>query len=203
MELMSLTGSAAAAASWQQPIMCSGANLAMERKLMERYAYIYDSPVASGDDMMMMLEIKKAPDSRIFFLKSTGATVTTQPPRNLNNFIRQRNRWTSKSKNYTDRAVIAVSITVFLASLTILACFVSGFFQFRFLLLAGIFWMAKMLADWPMISSLCRFWKMRRWMYLYIPAQLLYPFYIVYVAIAGNIVSVRWKGRRSSKCLSN
>lgn len=197
LELMSLTGSSAGAASWRQPIMCSGANLAMERNVMERHAYVYDSPIASGDDMMMMLEIKKDRDGRIFYLKSTGATITTPPSPNPNSFIRQRNRWTSKNRAYTDFTVIMVAFTVFMANLAIPACLITGFFQPHFLYLSVILWLAKLLADWPFLNSLCRFWRMKRLMRLFIPAQLLYPFYVVWVGIAGNIVPVRWKGRKS------
>jgi cellulose synthase/poly-beta-1,6-N-acetylglucosamine synthase-like glycosyltransferase len=198
LELMSLTGSSAGAASWRRPVMCSGANLAMERNVMERYAYVYDSPLASGDDMMMMIEMKKAPGGRIFYLKSTGATVTTPPPPDLKSFIRQRNRWTSKSKAYTDFTVIIVGIIVFFANIAILACFITGFFQLRFLCLAAILWLAKMLADLPFLNSLCRFWRMKQLMHIFIPAQLLYPFYAVWVGIAGNIAAVHWKGRKSN-----
>ena len=196
LELMSLTGSAAGSAAWRQPIMCSGANLAMERSAMERHADVYDSPLVSGDDMMMMLEIKKNPAERIFYLKSTGATVSTSPPPDLKSFIRQRNRWTSKSKAYTDPGVIIVALIVFVANLTILTCLVAGFFQFRFLWLAAILWTAKMLADRPFMNALCRFWKMEKLMRIFIPAQLIYPFYIVWVGIAGNIAPVQWKGRK-------
>ncbi|MDR1172606.1 MAG: glycosyltransferase [Bacteroidales bacterium] len=197
LELMSLTGSSAGAASWRQPVMCSGANLVMKRNVMERYAYVYDSPLASGDDMMMMLELKKDPNGRIFYLKSTGATVTTPPPSGLKSFIRQRNRWTSKSKAYADPMVILVAIAVFMANLSLLACCVAAFFHFRFLWLAAILWLAKMVVDWLFLNSLCRFWQMKPLMHIFIPAQLLYPFYVVWVGIAGNITPVRWKGRRS------
>jgi cellulose synthase/poly-beta-1,6-N-acetylglucosamine synthase-like glycosyltransferase len=198
LELMSLTGSSAGAASWRRPVMCSGANLAMERNVMERYAYVYDSPPASGDDMMMMLEIRKDPDSRTFYLKSVGATVTTPPPPDLKSLIRQRNRWTSKSKAYTDFTVIMVAVIVFIANLSILACFIAGFFQPWLLCPAAILWLAKMSADWPFLNSLCRFWRMKRLMRIFIPAQLLYPFYVVWVGIAGNIAPVRWKDRKSN-----
>ena len=197
LELMSLTGSSTGAAAWRQPIMCSGANLAMERSAMERHADVYGSPFASGDDMMMMLAIKKNPEERIFCLKSNGATISTAPPPDLKSFIRQRNRWTSKSKAYTDPGVIMVALIVFVANLTMVACLVVGFFEVRFLWLAAILWSAKMMVDWPFLNALCRFWKTERLMRIFIPAQLFYPFYITLVGIVGNITPVRWKGRKN------
>ena len=197
LELISLTGSTAGSAAWRHPMMCSGANLVVRRSVMQENAHVYDSPVVSGDDMMMMLEIKKKPDGRILFLKSSGATVSTSPPPNLKSFIRQRNRWTSKSKAYTDPGVIIVAMIVFFANLALIACLITGFFRFYFLWIAAVLWIAKILVDWPFMDSLCRFWKMKPLMKVFIPAQLLYPFYVVWVGVAGNIGSVHWKDRKS------
>ncbi len=197
LEMMSLVGSAAATASWKHPVMCNGANLVMERSAMEHYSYVYESHIVSGDDMMMMIEIKKDSPERIMYLKSTGATVETPPPPDLKSFIRQRNRWTSKTSGYTDMEIIVVAIIVFLANLSIVVSLVAGIFCIRFLWLALALWGTKMLVDVPFLYSLTRFWNRKELMRIFLPAQLLYPFYITWVGIAGNMAPVKWKGRKS------
>ncbi len=197
LELMSLTGSSAGAASWGHPVMCSGANLVMERSVMEQYAHIYQSPVTSGDDMMMMLEIKKDMPKRIIYLKSASATVETTPEAGLKNFIRQRNRWTSKSSKYTDPGVITIALIVFLANLSIVSCIFTGLFNIKFLWLAVVLWFTKMLIDFPFLKSLTHFWNRKNLMRVFFPAQILYPFYIVWVGTVGNLAPVKWKDRKS------
>ncbi len=197
LELMSLTGSAAGSAAWKHPVMCGGANLAIERSTAARYAYIYESDIASGDDMMMMLEIKKDSPERIMYLKSMAATVETAPQPDLKSFVRQRNRWTSKSSRYTDKDVIGAALIVFFANLAIVASFVAGIFSGRYLWLAGALWAAKAAVDFLFLHSLARFWNRKELMRIFVPAQILYPFYIVWVGIVGNIAPVKWKNRRS------
>jgi cellulose synthase/poly-beta-1,6-N-acetylglucosamine synthase-like glycosyltransferase len=196
LELASLTGAAAGAAAWRNPVMCSGANLAIELDAMKRYAAVYDSQFASGDDMMMMFEIKKNA-GRIMYLKSTCATVLTFPSPDLKSFVRQRTRWTSKSRAYADTGVIVAALIVFAANISIPVCLAIGLFRLPFLWLAIILWAAKALIDWPFLHSLCRFWKVKSLTRIFIPAQLLYPFYAALTGIAGNIAPVRWKGRKS------
>ncbi len=197
LEMISLTGSAAATTSWEHPIMCSGANLVMEREVMEHHAYIYDNPMVSGDDMMLMMEIKKKYIHRIKYLKSTSATVETSPLPDLKSFIRQRNRWTSKSRGYTDKDVIIVALIVFGANFSIVACLITGFFLTQYLWLALVLWFFKTLVDLPFLKSLTTFWKQKELLRVFLPTQLLYPFYIVWVGIAGNILPVHWKDRKS------
>jgi cellulose synthase/poly-beta-1,6-N-acetylglucosamine synthase-like glycosyltransferase len=197
LEMMSLIGSSAGAASRNRPIMCSGAHLVMERNIMERYAYIYNSNIASGDDMMMLIEIKKETAGRIAYLKSKAAIVETAPQPDWSSFLKQRVRWTSKSSKYSDKSIITVAVIVFLANLSIVTCFIAGLFSTGYLWLAGFLWLLKTLIDFPFLYSLASFWNRKKLMRIFLPAQLLYPFYIVFTAFAGNILPVNWKGRKT------
>ncbi len=201
LEMLSLTGCSAASASWGHPVMCSGANLAIEKDIMLKYAYIYESPIMSGDDMMMMIEIKKEHPERIKYLKSVATTVETIPQSNVKGFIRQRNRWTSKSPKYTDKDVITVALIVFMANLTIIACLLAGFFYIQFIYLAIMLWILKSIADFMLLHLFCNFWNEKKLMRIYAIAQFLYPFYVVWVGIAGNIVPVKWKDRKSKRVI--
>ena len=150
-------GLAAATAAWRHPVLCSGANLAIDRSVMEKYAYMFDCQPASSEDMMMMLEIKRNPLNRIFFLKSTEAVISTTPPSNLKSFIGQHIRSIFKNRAYTNLGVTIIALIDFIANLSVLACFVAGFFQLRFLWLAAILWLVKMLVDWLFLKMFSRF----------------------------------------------
>jgi cellulose synthase/poly-beta-1,6-N-acetylglucosamine synthase-like glycosyltransferase len=196
LEYLSLTGSAAGSASWTHPVMCSAANLAIKRETMLYYDYIYKNTLASGDDMMMMMEIKKNA-GQIKYLKSLDATVMSFPSDGLKEFIHQRNRWTSKSVKYTDPDVIIVALIVFLVNFSILCCFFIGLFRTSYLWFALIMWLIKILADLPFLYSLSRFWKRKKLIRIFIPTQLIYPFYIVSTVFMGILSPVYWKGRKS------
>jgi len=133
--------------------MYNDANLAMGRSVMERYVYSVSSIM------------KKNWSNRTFFLKSAGATVAISPSPNLNLF-RQCKRWRSKNKICTNLAAFLVTLIVFMANLAVVVCLIAGFFQIHFLWLAAILWTAKMLVDYPLFTSLCRFWKIKPLLFL-------------------------------------
>ena len=89
-----------------------------------------------------------------------------------------------------------MALTVFLANLSIIVSLTAAIFSIRFLGLCVALWGAKMLVDRPFLHSLACFWNRKELMHIFLPAQMLYPFYIVWVGIAGNITPVKWKGRK-------
>lgn len=154
-------GVAAATAAWRRPMICNGLNLAIDRKVMEQHASVFEHHSASGEDIAMMLEIKKNPLNRIFYLKSTGAVISTAPSSGLKNKIDSRIRRIFQCGAYINFGMIAIALIVFIANLSVLTCLVAGFFQFRFLWIGVILIMAKILVDGLFLNSLCRFWKVK------------------------------------------
>ena len=62
--------------------------------------------IASGDDIFLLHSLKKQTDSKILWLESTDAIVTTEASPTISSYLKQRKRWISKSKAYTDRNTI-------------------------------------------------------------------------------------------------
>jgi hypothetical protein len=56
----------------------------------------------------------------------------------------------------------------------------------------------KILIDLPVLVSFTGFAQRKNLLWFYIPLQILYVIYVSLIGIAGNILSYRWKGRRTT-----
>lgn len=186
LEFMSLIGSGAGAIGIEKAFMCNGANLAYRKDI---YANV-DSDKASGDDVFLLHHVKKQ-GGKIAFIKEKAAIVYTQPKETLKAFLQQRQRWAAKSSSYKDREAARTSWLVFLANLALLIAFWQGDYQSIFILFS-----IKSVVDYPFLRKISRFMDKRTYMSFFIPLQLMYPFYIVYIAIASQLTGFKWKGRK-------
>jgi cellulose synthase/poly-beta-1,6-N-acetylglucosamine synthase-like glycosyltransferase len=102
-------------------IMCNGANLAFDRnKFLELTPYKSNLHISSGDDMFLMMAMQKENNNNIHFLAHQDALVFTKAQSNINDYVNQRIRWASKSKNYKNYSVQLVAILVLNFNLVIL-----------------------------------------------------------------------------------
>ena len=185
MEFASLIGSGAGAIAINRAFMCNGANLAFRKNNF----LSTKMDIASGDDVFLLHEIKRN-KGIICFLKNRSAIVSTSAKQNISSFVNQRLRWSAKSTSYTDIDAIAISLLVFGANLSIL---LSVFLlEFR---LALVLVVIKFFADFSFIKKLAQFFDIKNWSLYFLSLQLVYPFYIVYIAIVSQFKNYSWKGR--------
>lgn len=103
LEFFSLIGSTAGSFGIQNPIMLNGANLTVEREAYYESIGSLENRSVSGDDVFLLLDIKRKYPEKLMFLKSTEAIVSVNPLNTVSEYIQQRLRWVSKSKYYSDR----------------------------------------------------------------------------------------------------
>ena len=198
LEFMSLISSAAGACNAEFPILANGANIAFTRHAYESCGgFSGNMQFPSGDDMFMMMNIKKRFGARaIRFIKSPEAIINTNSATSLRSFIQQRKRWVSKSRGYTDPFLIAASITVMLVNVwLVLTAFTSVFFPEN-LALFLIMYLVKLLVDLPLLLSFSRFQRSLPLVWLLPLMELMNAVYTFYIGIAGNIGRYEWKGRK-------
>jgi cellulose synthase/poly-beta-1,6-N-acetylglucosamine synthase-like glycosyltransferase len=189
LEFMSLIGSGAGAIATEKAFMCNAASLAFRKSIFSKTS----DEIVSGDDVFLLHHIKKE-GGEIAFVKEQSAIVTTSAKENWKSLLQQRQRWAAKSSSYTDKDAQYISWLVFLVNAVLLYAFFQGeYSQIASLLLL------KSLVDYPFLKKLSQFFKKESLMDYYIPLQLVYPFYIVYVAVASQLGSFEWKGRKHSK----
>ena len=173
------------------PIMCNGANLAFKKSVfIELSGQLYDREI-SGDDQFLLFAAKRT-RCRIRFLKAADTVVTTQPQATLGKFLRQRGRWTSKGKSYTDPQTIAAACIVFTTSVLIFADFIGIFFNRGFITPFAIAFATKFMVDSAILSVFLPFLSQKR---LIVHAALLsvfYPIYVIFAVFAGLFRKKRW-----------
>ena len=120
LEFISLVASGAGAAGQGHPIMANGANLGFYKEELFLTKDPLKKEIPSGDDLFLMLSVKKNEPGNILFLKSMDAAVYTAMPKSWKSFLHQRKRWISKSRFYRDFDLIFTAGAVLLTNLLLL-----------------------------------------------------------------------------------
>ncbi len=196
LEFMSLISSGAGAIGIKKPIMLNAANLVFQRKIaLEIENTIYESEIASGDDIFLMHYItKKYGTKEISFLKNKDAIIKTAAPKTLKLWISQRLRWASKAKYYKiNHTSISALIIMLFNIITLISLF----------LLASIYWyifpilyFTKLIVDIPILFSATKFFDKQFSFPLFIVLEFVYPLYIVGIGILSFFIKNTWKGRK-------
>lgn len=192
LEFISLIASTAGACGLGSPIMSNGANIAFTKDIWNKYNPELHDEELSGDDVFLMMAVKKA-GGKIDFLKASEAVVGTNPQKTLKNFLNQRARWTSKTKSYTDWQTIFVATLIFTLSILFLALFMGGFWDKTLFITLAIAFVAKWLSDTAFLTLFLPFYNQRRLIPYTLALSVVYPIYIVYSASAGLFGKFRWK----------
>ena len=195
LEHLSLIASTAGSAAIGMPIMCNGANMMYDRKAaLDIEKYRTDMKIASGDDMFLMEKFIKFYGSKsVKFILDNRAIVKTATMPNLRAFFRQRRRWVSKTKSYTNWKIIATALIVLLFNLSIVFFFAAGFFMRVFWVFFILYVIMKTLIDFPILKRITHFMRQDKLLFWVFPLEFIYPFYVVFTAFSGLFSNVKWK----------
>jgi poly-beta-1,6-N-acetyl-D-glucosamine synthase len=193
-DFLSLISSGAGASGIIHPIMCNGANLAFEKEAYTELLDPMNQMLVSGDDIFLLHQVKSKYPEKVKFLKSEQAVVTTYAEKTIGSFLKQRIRWSSKSKNYTDKDTIITALAVLLMNFSILFSLLSSLADNYFLYLFILLFTLKSSADFILLYKTTIFFKEKKLLKYFIPAEMLNLFIVPLVAITGLVYKVRWKG---------
>lgn len=178
------------------PILCNGANLCFKKSsFMAVGGYEGNEHIASGDDVLLLYKFIEH-GKKTSFLKSTEAVVNTSSEKRVIDLLKQRKRWSKKSKNYTNLHAkfitaligitnISVILGLVLVSLSLLelkvflAVLILKFAIDLIYLLPGL----NYYGIWNLIPHYC-------WSFL------VYPFFVTVVFLMSFQSGYRWKGRQ-------
>lgn len=195
LEHLSLIASTAGSANIGFPVMCNGANMAYERiSALEVEKLRHDFNIQSGDDMFLLEQfVKKYGSKNVKFLQNKSAIVKTKACKNIKEFIRQRRRWVSKSKSYTNSKIILTALVVLFFNLSIVSLFLSAFFIPALWSLYILLTLLKFFIDFPILKNITNFMNQGKILKWTLPLEFIYPFYAVFTAISGLLLKVNWK----------
>lgn len=183
LEFMSLQGITASTVLSGNATMCNGANLAFTKETYINHSDDLHEELISGDDIFFLHELKRDSRSKILWLESDKGMVTTDSSTNLRSFLNQRTRWISKAGAYRDRSTILLGIVTFIAIILQTSYLFGGMFSLQLFTVFLTIVILKSVPDYLILSNTCRRYKKRKLMWLFLPAQLLYPFYVIVVII--------------------
>jgi cellulose synthase/poly-beta-1,6-N-acetylglucosamine synthase-like glycosyltransferase len=189
-EFTSLITAGGGATGLGLPILCNGANLAFKKESWLLSLSDLHEEEQSGDDIFLLQSIKKR-KGRIRFLKSQSAFVSVDPSQTFSGFFRQRRRWASKSRAYTDWQLIVTACIVFAMSVMTLGLFTHWLIDpnhWKLLVAVVVF---KYFIDTVFLYSAKKFFQLRFvWLFSFF-LSIFYPFYIVIVGCSALIFKPR------------
>lgn len=197
LEILSLIASGAAAIGIEKPIMSNGANMAFRKEILEiKNEDVLKSHLASGDDVFLLQEVKKAFGSEsISFIKNQNYWVETKAEPRISEWINQRLRWVSKSAGYKDHFLIFTSLLVFLANLALIILLLGSFFYLQLASTLLYLFILKGITDYIFLKQSASDSSQKYLLKWFIPLNFIYPFFITYTAIAGQFKGFTWKNR--------
>ena len=181
LEFLSLQGITAASALKGKSIMCNGANLAFKKEAYLNHAGNLHDEINSGDDVFLLHSLKKEKGSEIKWLESSDATVTTKSSVSFRSLLKQRSRWISKGKNYTDKDTIITAAATLMVVILQLFLFVATFINPALLVSFIVIFILKSIPDFLILWNTARRYGRAKLIKWFIPAQIFYPFYVLSV----------------------
>lgn len=184
LEFTTLIAAGAGAAIANMPIMCNGANLAFTKAAWLLSANDLHEEELSGDDIFLLQSIKKR-KGKISFLKSKGAIVSTKGMDTLGALLKQRQRWTSKSKLYKDFDTIYTAMIVLAITTLQVSLFVAAWINLEYLIVFVTLFLIKLTVDLQLLLEVKSFFGMKNIVLKACILSIVYPFYITTTAISG------------------
>lgn len=183
LEFFSLQGITAGSAYAGTGTMCNGANLAFTREAYMNNAGNLNFKIASGDDIFFLHSLKREKSAKILWLESLSALVKTFPSPSAKSFLKQRRRWISKSKAYTDKFSILLGIVTFVTILLEVSLLFAGLTDPAFIRVFLAIFLLKSIPDFLILLNTTRRYNRVELMKWFLPVQAVYPFYVLMVIL--------------------
>ena len=195
LELLTLLGTTAGSIGAGHPLFCNAANMAFRRSTFLRLNDPFLAHTPSGDDTMLLQQIKAVASYTIVFNPHRESVVTTHPSKNIRAFWNQRKRWVSKSRYYKDRDILGAGLIVFLSNLWLVVLFAGAILNPGLILLLVSAFVFKAMVDLLLLRPLVQYFRKQKLWRIYLPAQLVYPIYSTVTGIFGRLSGFSWKNR--------
>lgn len=195
LDFLGIIGVQAGLALQNHAFSCNAANMCISSNFYKT-AYNTNNEFSSGDDVFLLHKAKKKKKNNIHFVKDSRNTVYTNPPENINSFIKQRIRWSSKSSGYTDIDAILVSLIVYSTSFLLFTCAFFSLFTSYFYSTFLLVFICKTFFDIIYFKTILPFYNKSKLIWLVIPFEFFYFIYITIIPIFAILIPIKWKERK-------
>ncbi len=179
MEFLSLQGITAGSAISGNGVMCNGANLSFTRKAYSDNVDNLHDEIASGDDIFLLHSLKRDNKSKILWLESAEAMVTTAASPTISAFLKQRSRWIYKAKAYSDRFTVLLGMVTFITIAVQIFVLAEVFINQLFIPVLLTIFALKSIPDLLILTNTLRRYGRNKLIIWFLPSQLIYPFYVL------------------------
>jgi poly-beta-1,6-N-acetyl-D-glucosamine synthase len=183
LEFLSLQGITAGTAVSGNATICNGANLAFTKTAYEANMENLRFDIATGDDVFLLHSMKKE-GSKIMWLDSEIACVTTNTSDNIASFLKQRRRWASKASAYKDCYSIMLGFITFSAVIVQAGLMVASIFNPVYIKVFFVYFIVKSIPDFIILYNTTSRYKRKNLLKWFLPSQLIYPWYVLIVIIS-------------------
>lgn len=196
LEFYAFTIVTGATAFIKKPILCNGANLCFRKSVFTKVnGYKGNDDIASGDDVFLMNKISTLPGGKIIYLKDLSASVFTSAENSLSGMTDQRLRWAGKNNRNTNLLNAFAGFSILLANFSWLFMGVLSVFYPELAIYFVIITAIKCIIDFLLLFLGSSFHKQGSALIVFPLFAVLYPMYIVLIAILSMVIKPKWKGR--------
>ncbi|MBT8318288.1 MAG: glycosyltransferase [Lutibacter sp.] len=200
LNFLSLIGSTIGSFGIQKPIMCNGANLCYKKTaFLKVNGFEGNTEIASGDDLFLLQKMTAKFPSKISYIKSNEAIVSTNSESSWKLFLNQQIRWAAKSTAYKSIFSKIVGLVVFALNFMLVLLILSALFYSFYWNYLLIIYSVKLLIDFILIYKTATFLKNKNSLSYYSITSFIYPFFIVFTGILSLFKNYEWKGRSFNK----
>lgn len=193
-ENLALTTITAGYTGMQLPFMCNGANLAFKKDAYEKVnGYQSHIHISSGEDVLLLEDIKKLYPTGIHYLLSKTLIIKTKTQKSLKSFFNQRLRWAYKARYNPNALNIASGFIIIMANLLIPAFLLALIVQSVIIPYLSIFVISKCVFDFLLLFLASNYLGQRKYLLLIIPFQCIYWVYALIIGICSFFVKPKWK----------
>ena len=181
LEFLSLQGITSGSVLSGDGTMCNGANLSFTREAYLNNAENLHFEIASGDDIFFLHSLKKKRQFKILWIESADTVITAASSPTVELFLKQRRRWISKVRAYNDGATIFLGIVTFVTIMLQISFLVASFINPAFIMVFLTIFLLKSIPDFLILRNTSGRYGKRELMNWFLPAQIIYPFYVLCV----------------------
>lgn len=186
-----------AADGFFRPIAASGANLLFRKSAFEEIgAYGSHAHIPSGDDQFLLSDFNQT-NKQVSLHADAALSVQTPVPYSIKELIYQRLRWIRKTPKVKDSLAINIGLIQIVMTCFFVVSSVWSIYQQNFVFLFLVLG-TKMKFDQFLVAPYFSRIKKQALLYLIPVYTLLFPFYMLLLAILSVIFTPDWKGRSTT-----
>lgn len=178
----------------KHPFLCNGANLAFTKELFAGVnGYAAHGHIASGDDVLLLADVKRLQPGTIVYLKHPGAIVYTYPQRHIGELLRQKIRWASKFSHTPGALNRILALSVFSVHVFTLFFLSKALFTGHLHAFGLFFIFSRFFIDFLLLFLASRYYKKPvSWPWI-VPAWIAYSFFVLIPGVLSWFYKPKWK----------